>query len=374
MAQERKKRTIVIASVLKPVDDTRMLEKMGLTLAAHGCEVIVIGYPSLKTPQLPASVRLIALPAFNRLSSGRWQARWQVFRHCFRINPDLLIVNTHELLLPAVLLRLFRRTPLVYDVRENYKWNILYSGSFRHTIRYLIALMVRLKEILTSPFIGHFFLAEPAYQNEFKFHHGRFTLLGNKAIVGSGARRYDGKDLHLIFTGTLDESTGVFDAIQLTSQLHQLDSSVHLTIMGYGALADTRRRLQDAADSLDFIRLAGISQLVPHSEILEAIGTAHAGFLLYKTSPHVDASYPTKLYEYLSARLPIILNRPWAWIPEFENCRPFLVADSGPDSIAHILESLKKSNFYTADPPSIHWSDETPRFLNIVDELTRAKG
>ena len=374
MAQERKKRTIVIASVLKPVDDTRMLEKMGMTLAGHDYKVAIIGYPSPKTPQLPASVGLIALPSFNRLSSARWLARWQVLRHCLRIKPDLLIFNTHELLIPAVLFRLLRRTPLVYDVRENYKWNILYSGSFRHPVRQLIAWMVRLKEILTSPFISHFFLAEPAYQNEFKFHRGRFTLLCNKAIVGPRARRYDGKDLHLIFTGTVDESTGVFDAIQLASQLHQQDPAIQLTIMGYAALTETRRKLQDAADSLDFIRLAGISHLVPHSEILEAISTAHAGFLLYKPSPHVDASYPTKLYEYLSARLPIILNRHWPWMPEFENYRPFLLADSVPEGLTGILESLKKPNFYPEDPPSIHWSDEVPRFLSIVDEQTQAGG
>lgn len=42
-----KKRRIVLASILKPVDDTRMTEKLGATLAqVEGNEVYVIGYPS----------------------------------------------------------------------------------------------------------------------------------------------------------------------------------------------------------------------------------------------------------------------------------------------------------------------------------------
>jgi hypothetical protein len=47
--QEIKKQTIVIASILKPVDDTRAFEKMAASLAGLGHQVFLIGQPG-KTP------------------------------------------------------------------------------------------------------------------------------------------------------------------------------------------------------------------------------------------------------------------------------------------------------------------------------------
>ena len=42
-----KKQRIVLASVLKPVDDVRMFEKIGKSLSAiTGHDVFIIGYPS----------------------------------------------------------------------------------------------------------------------------------------------------------------------------------------------------------------------------------------------------------------------------------------------------------------------------------------
>ena len=56
-----KKRTIVIASVLKPIDDTRMFEKFGMSLSDSGnYNVVIIGYPSKAIPSYP-NVRFITL-------------------------------------------------------------------------------------------------------------------------------------------------------------------------------------------------------------------------------------------------------------------------------------------------------------------------
>ena len=68
MAQNEKRR-IVIASILKPVDDTRMMEKIGMSLQQTGYDVTVVGYPA-KSLKVWPGIRVI-LPAFARLSTGR---------------------------------------------------------------------------------------------------------------------------------------------------------------------------------------------------------------------------------------------------------------------------------------------------------------
>ena len=67
--QEIKKRRIVLASVLKPVNDPRMFEKMGQSLSRH-YEVHIIGTKS-KTDSSHDNIIFHPLASYTRLSLDR---------------------------------------------------------------------------------------------------------------------------------------------------------------------------------------------------------------------------------------------------------------------------------------------------------------
>src|ERR671912_2763723 len=94
--QEIKKRRIVLASLLKPVDDTRMYEKLGSTLASV-YEVYIIGQPAKFMPAHD-SIHFVPLPASGRISAERLLSPWRLMRRVLTLRPDLLIVCTVELL------------------------------------------------------------------------------------------------------------------------------------------------------------------------------------------------------------------------------------------------------------------------------------
>ncbi len=156
--QEIKKRRIVIASVLKPVNDPRMFEKMALTLA-HQYEVHIFGTEA-KTELRNDSVFLHPLLPFGRVSTNRLLAPLKLLRVILTLKPSLLIICPHELLWMVLMAKIFLRCPIIYDIRENYFRNILYTNAFPPILRIFIALYVRCKEWITSPFIDRFFLAE----------------------------------------------------------------------------------------------------------------------------------------------------------------------------------------------------------------------
>ena len=150
MAQEREKRRIVIASILKPVDDTRMLDKMGVSLASTGdWDVSIIAYQSTVITS-NRGIQLIPLRKFRRLSFGRWLARWKVLLEAWKCKPTLFIFNTHELLIPALVLKVTRNSMIIYDVRENFYLNIRHSESLPPLFRFPLALLVRFKEKLKA--------------------------------------------------------------------------------------------------------------------------------------------------------------------------------------------------------------------------------
>ncbi|HWA35020.1 MAG TPA: hypothetical protein VG737_12855 [Cyclobacteriaceae bacterium] len=365
MAQERKKTRIVLASILKPVDDTRMFEKMAKTLATSGFDIHIIGYNAAATP-VTSDITLYPIKPFSRLSIQRVLAKWKVFLFAVRLRPDIFIITTHELLVPAVWMKVLLPVKVIYDIRENYYRNLLYSGSFPAPLRLPLALLVRWKEKLLAPAIDHFLLAEKGYETELRFYRASWTVIENKTVVHTPREKAPapGK-VRLLFSGTLAESTGVFNAITLTKGLFRVDPSISLTIAGYAALKSVRERILKEVALNSCIRLTGGDALVPHDEIVKTIHESDFGIIAYPPSRHTMNSVPTKLFEYLGAGLPIIVDQRWPWIKRYEALDPFVIVNFDNIDYSKLLRDLKSERKYVA-PNDVTWDTEAPRLVEAV--------
>jgi hypothetical protein len=367
LPQVIKKRRIVLASVLKPVDETRMLEKLGVTLSDSGeYEVTIIGYPSTSRTSHP-TIRFNPLPAFTRLSFKRLLIPWIIFKKINQVKPELIIINTPELLLVAILNRIFFGRKIIYDVLENYYRNIRFTSAFPAAIRWALAPLVRLKEWMSSPFIHHFFLAEAGYQKELRFANP-YTILENKLpqTLTDQSRQSRGYS-KLIFTGTLAHSTGIFEAIQLTKELHQADSTFSLTVIGYCAQPEVLHELKKAIE-VPFIKLIGGDRLVPHEQILKEIDQADVGIIHYPANPSTQSSIPTKLYEYLAMRLPVLIRHNEASHELVKNCHAGIVLSVQPD-VQSLATKLKSDRFTPTPPPSVFWEPEGEKLIYSLKKL-----
>jgi hypothetical protein len=365
-----KKDRIVIASILKPVDDTRMYEKMAVTLEGSGeYEVFVMGYPSQCAPA-DSPIHLLPSRPFPRLSFARVLAPLKIFKKIYALKPAVLIVGTHELLHVAVWIRILLGTRIVYDVRENYYRNILYARVFPWPISTLLAVWVRLKEELTSPFFHAFILAEQAYSGEMKFFGNRAHTIENKALTITAIERKKANEkTRLLFSGTLAESTGIFKAIMLAIQLNGLDPSIELTIIGYCASQETLEKIKYEIEKHKFISLVGGHQLVPHPEIQVAIYSCDFGIICYPSSPHTESSIPTKLYEYLSARLPILLQDRQSWIDLCNPSQACIPVNFDNLQAPELLSKMRTQSFYSTPPQEVTWEREGRKLLELLAKI-----
>ena len=364
------KSTIVIASVLKPVDDSRMYEKIAISLAAEETyDVHVIGCASggLTDPK----IILHPFRPFGRISLRRILAPFVIFFTAMKLRPAVFIATTHELLLSAVFLKMFRRCRIVYDVQENYYWNILYTASFPQVIKPFIALYVRTKESLTAKYVDHFFLAESGYALELKFPGERKTVLENKVRLHAAQKKAAflpslKKNINLLFSGTLAQTTGVFTAIDVAVKLHTLDDRIRLTIIGSCAQPHILEKLRMLVHPRPFIELNAQTRPVPHQQIVEAIYRADFGLISYEINPSTMNSIPTKLYEYLGFKLPILLVNHRSWVDFCQRWSAAVVFDaSHPDAAAVQSEMLTKA-FYTSEPVDVYWESEEPKLLQVL--------
>jgi hypothetical protein len=169
--------------------------------------------------------------------------------------------------------------------------------------------------------------------------------------------------INLLFSGTIATSTGIFEAINLTEQLHQNDDRIHLTIVGYCALPSTREKVREAVKGKPWISLKGLEQLVPHQEVLSEIRTADFGIIYYPPSPHTEGSIPTKVYEYMSYRLPILTWQNQSFSLWVIQTKAGLLADD-PEGL---LPAMINTDFYPDPIDGLLW--EAEKFRVLVDRL-----
>jgi hypothetical protein len=329
---------LVIASVLKPVNDTRMYEKFGITLDEQKVyRVHIAGYCSIDYV-CHANINVYPLYCFKRLSFARLASSLKFYKLLLQLKPEVIIVNSHELLLVSSLYRILFSSRLLYDVRENYYYNLVYTPTYPPLLKHLLGLYVRSVEYITRPFITHYLLAEQTYRRELGFVKDKNTVLENRYQHSSDVLIVPKRSAyHLLYTGTISETYGIFSAISLVSLLHAVDSRYHLTIIGYAARENERIRVREIVETLSYITVIGLDTLVPHTQILDAIRLADVALLPYLYNKSTWNCMPTKLYEYLFNRIPVIIPSNSLW-----------------ESLVSQFDAGISVNFERPDIPTIH--------------------
>jgi len=365
------KKKVVLASVLKPVNDTRMFKKIGLSIAStNKYDVNIIGFYA-NTLETYSNITFHPNFNFSRISFARLLAGFRFYKCLIKIKPQLVIINTHELLLPAVIYKMFHKGKLIYDVQENHFRNLWYTNSFPFLVRHLLAFFVRLKEYLTSPFIDHFFFAEKYYSKEISFAKERFIVLENKCKIerkSTPKKRIIEGNINLIFSGTLAESTGVFGAINLAVSLFQMNENVRLKIVGYTPQKKVLNNIKRAIQNFPFITLIGGNKLVDHSVILSEIANADFGIIYYPTNKSTINSTPTKLYEYLANGLPILLQNHSEWKDICNQCKGAILVDYDNINAQSILDAMATKSFFpNGVGDEFIWQSEHDKLLQYLE-------
>ncbi|RAU81988.1 glycosyltransferase family protein [Pontibacter arcticus] len=368
---------ILLASLLKPVTDTRMFEKIGLSLSQlPGTEVHICGF---HTDFIPENSAVFFHPVFRfrRLSFGRITAQQQFYRLLRQLKPDLIIVCTHELLLPAALYKRKYSCKLVYDVQENYALNLKAQQNYPPVLKSILAFGVRSMEKLLAKSIDHYFLAERSYADELPFlKPNNYTILENKykAVYTLQQRQLPvslrNTPLQLLYAGTIAAEYGIFEAIIWAEKFYQQQPDITLTIIGYCAKATTWQRVLQATKNKPYIKLIGGSEPVPHQLILAQIQQCNLGLLPYQPNESTFRCIPTKLFEYAAHGLPILIQENPFWNQLVKQYKAGISIDFATAGAAGVLNQLQQQLFYQYGiPDDVFWKSEEQKLVPLISNL-----
>jgi len=365
------KKVIVIASVLKPVDDTRNFEKIATSISnTNKYEINIIGFcPKI----LPAKTNIIFHPVFKfeRLSLKRLFAPIKTFQILLKLKPELIIVTSHELLVVMCINKILFGTKIIYDIQENYYRNILYSGAYSVLFKYPLALLTRWIEWLSKPFVDQYLLAEKVYQEQLVFAKNKSEILENKALRPlKTLQKTDRKNnvTTFIYTGTIASHYGIFEAIDFIRHISQSHPTVELIIIGYAPSKKIFKKVLSEIKDLDYIKILGGDNLVPHSQILNELINADFCLMPYQQNKSTEGRIPTKLYECLALEKPVIISPNDAWNQIVIDNKAGIIHDFTSKSIPDVLST--STSFYGNNLNKKYlWESEESKLLTLVDNL-----
>jgi len=363
--------SVLIASILKPVDDPRMFEKFGNSLAqTNKYEVNIIGFEAKKYKKIE-NISLYPVFNFKRLSLKRLLAPLIYLRILLKVKPEIIIVNTPEILAFTILYKLFLNGKIIYDIQENYFRNIIYNKNYLWGVKHLFGVLIRLKELISYPFIDQVLYSDQGYQKEMPFWNNKSTLIRNTYIDPQTefdqTKKFPGGRIELLYSGTIAENYGIFEVISFVDSLHQVNPDISLIVIGYSANQLTRARLFEKTKDKSHIQLIGINKPVSHGLIIEAIRKADFGIINYKINPSTANCFPTKIYEYMANELPIIIQNYPPWSSFCLKYDAGMVLDFSHVEYEKVNNQILNTKFYrNGIPDIIFWRNDEKKLLNNV--------
>lgn len=365
------KKVIAIISVLKPVDDTRNFEKVARSIGnTNKYDINIIGF---STKNIPSDRNITFHPIFNfrRNSSKRLIASILIFRKLLKLKPELIIVTTSELLIVSIVNKILFGVKIIYDVQENYYRNILYTNTYPPPLKYVIAFGVRTIELISSLFIDQYILAEKVYFNQMKYLSSKSEVIENKALIPFHLRQIKqekNKELVFVYSGTIADHYGIFEAIDFIKNLKATIDSIHFIIIGYTAQDKTYKKIQKLIRNLSYIKIIGGNRLVPHSQILMEMEMADFCLLPYQTNKSTEGRIPTKLYECMAMEIPVIISPNPAWDSIIKENNAGIIYDFNSKS-PQLSERLQNQFYGNNISFQSMWESSSDKITEIVQNI-----
>jgi hypothetical protein len=354
-----------------PPYDTRIFIKECCTLAVAGYETYLVA------PNAPNELRNgVHLQSVCKLTGSRLlrmtRTVWAVYQKARSINADIYHFHDPELIPIGLLLKADGKK-VVYDVHEDVPRQTLSKNYIPKYLRNLIAWVFERIENFSSKHFDTVVCATPFIQKRFLELNCHAVNINNYPLLTElylPDTNWSQKERAVCYVGVIDKIRGIFEIIEAIDQ-----TNVKLLLAGQFSNVLQRDK---AADMPGWTRVEKLGQL-NRKEVAQTLSRAIAGLVLFYPEPnHVNAQ-PNKMYEYMSAGIPVIAsNFPmWQQVIESNQCG-ICVDPMNSQAIKEAIEWLVEhpedakrmgKNGRKAVEAKYNWEQESKTLLELYEAI-----
>ena len=296
--------TILHLTTVHPRSDTRILIKEAQALATHLPHKVLLMVADGKGDVNEGHGR-VSIHDLGRLDGGRLHRAsigpWRAFSAIRRLRPALVHFHDPELIPLGVFLKVIGYK-VVYDVHEDVPRQILSKHYLPRTFRNSIAWVMSAAEWFGAKAFDAMVPATPKIAD--RFPASKTVTVHNFPIatelVCPSPIPYDERPPCFVYTGVIATIRGIVETVRACSNIPGARLDLAGTFSPHG-FVNTLRALPGWAS-------VNYHGEVSRQQIAHLLGGARAGLVLHHPVPNEIDAQPIKMFEYMSAGLPIIAS------------------------------------------------------------------
>jgi glycosyltransferase involved in cell wall biosynthesis len=263
-----------------------------------------------------------------------------LYRAALALDADLYHFHDPELMPVGVRLKLAGKK-VVYDVHEELSNDILDKKWIRPWLRPVVAWSVGLVERLCSLFYDGIVITRPALYKH--FDRRKTVLVHNYPILGElaapGDAPYAGRPPVIAYVGGGSPERGIRELVDALALLPE-SCDLELRFAGLITPPEYFAELQ-TRPGWKRVRYLGWQS---RAQVAELLASARMGVVVFLPIANHMNSEPTKLFEYMSAKLPVVASNIPHWVEMIEGQNYAEFADpTDPAAIATALRRLHEN-------------------------------
>lgn len=318
-----------------PPFDTRIFYKECRTLAQAGYDVVLV-VPHDRD-EVVDGVRIRAVPKPKNRLERMTKTVWQVYKAALSENADIHHFHDPELIPVGIVLKL-KGKKIIYDVHEDVPKQILTKYWIPSFLRHIASAGALLFEKIGSKFFDGIVAATPTIACKFPSDKTvavqNFPMLNE--LVTSDAMPYPNRPNDIVYVGGITAIRGIREMVEAIGLLPET-LGARLCLAGSFSPAE----LYNEVCTMPGWKRVKFLGWQTREQMTALLGKARAGLvLLHPTLNYYDA-LPVKLFEYMSAGIPVVTSDFPLWKKIVEGTGCGLVTNPlDPQSIASAIEWL----------------------------------
>lgn len=355
-----------------PWSDVRIFHKECRSLAAAGFDVHLVACAPASLVQDGVTLHAVAGAQGGRL--GRMlKTAWRVYRRAKAVDADIYHFHDPELLPYGLLLR-WQGRQVVYDAHEDVPRDILSKAWITPWLRRLVAATFEWFEHWAARRFAAVVAATPHIAARFSnltlvIDIKNYPIMAEMTVPVEGS----GRQQAVCYVGGISRIRG---AVEMIQALEGIDARLILAGKIESAVLEAELRAMSGWRKVDYRGVVG------REEVARVLGEAKVGLVLLHPMVNYLDSLPVKMFEYMSAGLPVVASNFPLWQQLLDGAGAGICVDPlNARSIASAVASLLKEPERAAAMgragkqavlAKYRWEPEAERLVGLYRRLDNA--
>lgn len=332
-----KPKVMIISSVHR-WDDTRIFHRQATSLAKK-YDVELHAPADFDSKELNG-VKIIGLPKWKK-ERDRVKLWWILFKRVFQSNADIVHFHDPELIPLGIVVKLFSKRKVIYDVHEHYVYNIMDKDWIPMYVRPFVRRVFILLESICVPKFDSIIYTTPKVGQRYFSITKRAISIENypkKSTYETPSQKRDKN--FVIYLGRVKRDRGIEEAILAFRKVIKKVPSATLNIVGDVTPERYENELKLLVKQLSLDGRIFFYGYVPHLKTLDFLKKAICGIVTFLPVKNHMSCLPNKLFEYMASGISVIASNFELYKQVVDNSKCGITVD--PNNVEAIADAIIK--------------------------------